>query len=213
MSASVKTRAYDASSRRAAAQERRDGILTAARALMLAEGYTGTTITGVAAAAGVSPETVYKAFGGKPGIAAALFREALGGAGDEPAEVRSDRLRGVSSGHELVAGWVSLAAEVAPRGTPLWIILRDAAVSDPKARELLDEIDAGRLKRMRANARALLATGDVRPDLSLRDVTDVLFSVSAPELYELLVLRRGWSLRRFSRFQQETMVNGLLVRD
>ena len=93
---------------------------------------------------------------------------------------------------------------------PLTLLLRDAASVDPKARALLDEIERGRLVRMRDNARALMATGDVRPELRLRDVTDVLFAISSAEVFELLVLRQGWAARRFARFQRETMAGALL---
>lgn len=211
MPSPVKTRRYDASGRRAAAALRRQDILTAARALMLRDGYAATTVAAIAAAAEVSPETVYKAFGGKTGVVRALIRHALEGAGPEPAQVRSDRLRGRSTGHELVAGWAELAREVAPRFAPLGVLLHDAAASDPKARAVLDEMDRARRVRMRDNARALIATGDVRPGLSLRDVTDVLFTVTASEIYELLVMRQGWSSRRFARFQRDTMAGALLV--
>ncbi len=211
MPAPVKTRRYDASGRRALARARRQDILAAARELMLRDGYAATTVAAIAAAAGVSSETVYKAFGGKPGIVRALYRQALEGAGPEPAEVRSNRLRDRSTGHELVAGWAELAREVAPWGAPLAVLLRDAAGSDPNARLVLDEMERTRLVRMRDNARALIATGDVRPELSLRDVTDILFTVSSAEMFELLVLRRGWSRRRFARFQRETMAGALLL--
>lgn len=211
MSATVKTRRYDARGRRAAATKRRQDILAAAGDLMLRDGYAATTIGSIAAAAEVSAETVYKAFGGKPGIVRALYRQALEGAGPESAEERSNRLREWATGHELVAGWAELAREVAPRGAPLAVLLRDAAGNDPRARSLLDEIERARLVRMRDNARALIATGDVRPDLSLRDVTDILFSVSSAELFEILVMRRGWSSRRFARFQRETMAGALLL--
>jgi AcrR family transcriptional regulator len=207
----VKTRRYDASGRRAAALRRREDILAAARELMVRHGYAATTVGAIATAAGVSPETVYKAFGDKPGVVRAMYRKALEGAGHHPAEERSNRLRGVSTGHELVAGWAQLASEVAPQGAPLATLLRDAAATDPKARSLLEEMDQTRMVRMRDNARALLATGDVRPGLSLTDVTDVLFTVSSAEMYELLVLRRGWTARRFARFQRETMAGALLV--
>ena len=65
--------------------------------------------------------------------------------------------------------------------------------------------------RMRDNARALMATGDVRPGVSMADVADVLFTVSSPEMYELLVIRCGWTARRFARFQRETMAGALLT--
>jgi hypothetical protein len=63
---------------------------------------------------------------------------------------------------------------------------------------------------MRDNARALIATGDVRPGLTKRDVTDTLFAVSAPEMFELLVSRRGWSSHRFALFQRDTLAGALL---
>ena len=207
----VKTRAYDASNRRAAAARRRQDVLDAARELMLRDGYAATTVTAIATRAGVSPETLYKGFGGKPGIVRALYRNALEGGGQESAEERSNRLRGVSTGHELVAGWAELAKEVAPRGAPLQVLVREAAASDPRARAIWEEMEHSRLTRMRDNARALVATGDVRPGLTLRDVTDVLYTVSSSEMFELLVMRRRWSAHRFARFQRAMMAGALLV--
>ena len=211
MPSSVKTRRYDATNRRALAKARREAILSAARDLMLRDGYAATTIGSIAAAAAVSAETIYKAFGGKPGIVRALYQQALEGQGPEPAEKRSNQLRGTGSGHELVAAWAELAREVAPQVAPLATLLRDAASSTRRARSLLDEVEHTRLQRMRDNARALIATGDVRAGLSQRDVTDTLFAVSAPEMFELLVNRRGWSSHRFARFQRETIAGALLI--
>jgi hypothetical protein len=39
---------------------------------------------------------------------------------------------------------------------------------------------------------------------------DVLWLCSSPELYDLLVIRRGWSLPRFSRFLTDTMAGSLV---
>ncbi|MFL6167327.1 MAG: hypothetical protein ACJ710_13675 [Ornithinibacter sp.] len=100
---------------------------------------------------------------------------------------------------------------MAPHVAPLATLHRDAAANTPRARSLLTEVEHTRLQRMRDNARALIATGDVRPGLSRRDVTDILFAVSAPEIFELLVNRRGWSSDRFARFQRETIAGALLV--
>jgi AcrR family transcriptional regulator len=65
-------RRYDASGRRARAQQRREAVLRAARTLFLDVGYAATTVPAVAGAAGVSAETVYKMFGGKAGLVRAL---------------------------------------------------------------------------------------------------------------------------------------------
>ena len=38
----------------------------------------------------------------------------------------------------------------------------------------------------------------------------MLWTYSAPELYELLVLRRGWAPPRFGRFIADAMIDALL---
>ena len=67
-----KRRSYDASARRARAQRTRSTILEVARRRFLGEGYATTTVAAIAADAGVSVETIYKAFGGKPGLVRAI---------------------------------------------------------------------------------------------------------------------------------------------
>ncbi|MGN9777848.1 TetR family transcriptional regulator [Micromonospora sp. H33] len=52
----------------------RDGIVDAARALTIATGWDGVRMGAVAAAAGVSRQTVYNEFGTKAGLAEALAR-------------------------------------------------------------------------------------------------------------------------------------------
>ena len=67
--ASVKgKRSYDSSRRRERARLTREAVLDTAQRLFLEEGYAATTITSIAGDAGVSVETIYKAFGGKPGL-------------------------------------------------------------------------------------------------------------------------------------------------
>jgi AcrR family transcriptional regulator len=209
MSRHVKSRRYDASGRRAAAAARRALVLDVARRLMLRDGYDATRIARIAAEAGVSAETIYKSFGGKPGLVRALFEKALEGAGPVPAETRSDALRNTDP-ETLVAGWARLATEVAPRGTAVQILVRAAAASDPRLRQLYDDMDATRLSRMHDNARALAALGGVRDGITVDEAGDVLFTISSPEMYELLVMRRGWSLERYSTYVRDTITHALL---
>ena len=209
MPSQVKSRRYDSSSRRAAARARRLRILDVARRLMERDGYDATTVALIASESGVSPETVYKSFGGKPGLVRALFEKALEGAGPIPAETRSDALRGTDP-VTLVSGWARLATEVAPRGNAIMVLVRAAATSDPRMAELYDEIVATRLDRMQDNARALDALGGVRAGITIEEAGDVLFTVSSPEMYELLVTRRRWSIERYSRYVRDTITHALL---
>jgi len=206
----VKVRRYDASRRRLRAEQRRRAVLDAAQELFFSQGYAATTIVGIAEAAGVSPEMVYKAYGGKPGLVRELRANALLGAGPVPAEDRSDQLRDLADPRAVVRGWAKLAGEVAPRVAPILGLVREAAVLDPTIQELADDLDSDRLRRMRANAKFLFDAGHLRPGVSLAQATDVLFAVSSQEMYDLLVVRRGWAMRRYTDFVATTIENALL---
>lgn len=206
----VKTqRPYDASGRRAAALARRDAVLDTARELFLRSGFAGTTVAAIATGAGVSQETVYKTFGGKTGLVEALYRQGLLGAGPVPAYERSDSLRTNPDPHEVVRGWSRLAMEVSPRVSPIGLLVRDAALVDPGLRDLLEELDDDRHRRMTDNARYLHEAGHLRPGVSVQAAADLMWSVTAPEMFELLVVRRGWSLERYGDYVNSA-VAGLL---
>ena len=52
--------------------------------------------------------------------------------------------------------------------------------------------------------------GYLREGVTLSEATDILWTCSSVELYELLVLQRGWSLPRFAQFIAEFMITSLL---
>jgi len=86
-------RSYDASQRRQKARRSRDRIIEMAQRRFLRDGYGPTTISAIAEDAGVSVDTIYKSFGGKPGLIRAMGARALEGRGPVPAEQRSDELQ------------------------------------------------------------------------------------------------------------------------
>ena len=208
-----KKRRYDATGRRAQAERSRIAVLEAAERLFLTCGYAGTTVAAIGAAAGVSAETIYKSFRGKPGLVAAIRDLRLAGAGPTHAERRSDAMRaGESDPRLLVGGWGRLTAEVAPLVSPITLLVRDAAATDAEMAALHAKLDADRRRRMTINATHLRDAGHLRPDVSLREAVDVLWAFSAPELYDLLVVRRGWSASRYGRFVSDAISGTLLPR-
>src|SRR3954447_16412519 len=88
-----RVRAYDASGRQARARRTRDAILDAAQRRFLRDGFASTTVAAIAADVGVSVDTIYKAYGGKPGLVRAIYERGLAGEGPEHAEARSDALQ------------------------------------------------------------------------------------------------------------------------
>ncbi|MBR5734804.1 MAG: TetR/AcrR family transcriptional regulator, partial [Desulfovibrionaceae bacterium] len=67
-----KKRSYHSALRARQASATRMRIISAAEKLFTSLGYTGTTITGIAAQANVAPQTVYAVFGSKKGIISAV---------------------------------------------------------------------------------------------------------------------------------------------
>src|SRR4051794_11907552 len=84
MSGPVKTRKpYDATGRQEQARAGRRRGLGAATPMFLGRGYAAPTPPAAARAPGVSAQSVYKAFGNKPGLLKAVFDVAMAG-DDEP---------------------------------------------------------------------------------------------------------------------------------
>lgn len=196
--AGVKRR-YDGTRRRARAEEVRRSLLDTARAMLLAEGYADTTIPKVAGACGVSVDSVYKRFPGRAALVAAVVDEALRGAGPVPAEARSDALDADDLA-SLLVGWGRLSTEVAPQVAPVLLLVRAAAVLDPDVARLAQRLDDDRRSRMQANAQRLRDAGHLPTNVSVEEMADVLWTYSAPELYDLLVQRRGWGIERYAGF-------------
>ena len=183
----------------------------AAQRLFLRDGFAATTIAAIAAEAEVSAETIYKAFGGKPGLVRAICEQALAGAGPVPAETRSDNLRaGESDPRKIIQGWGKLSAEIAPRVSPILLLLRAAAVADPQMAGLRAEIEAGRLHRMTSNARHLHRAGHLRPGLTAERAGEIMWTYSSAELYEMLVSCRHWPPEQYGAFIAEAMIAALL---
>src|SRR5437868_3192932 len=204
-------RMYDSLRRREQAKDSRLAVQHTARELFLRRGYAKTTIAAIAAQAGVSPETIYKSFGGKPGLVRAIADEALGGTGPVHAEVRSDRLQAEEPDpRKIIRGWGKLMTEVSPRISPILLLVRTAAATDPEMHQLEKLISEQRLRRMTQNARTLVDNGHVRRGITLERAAEILWTYTAPDFYALLVLERHWSVDRYASFAVDALIAALL---
>jgi AcrR family transcriptional regulator len=204
-------RRYDSSGRQERARQTRDQITGIAREMFLAGGYAATTVAAIAAAARVSVETIYKGFGGKPGLVRAIIEQGLAGEGPIPAEQRSDHIRDTEPDpRRILSAWGAFSAELAPRVVPVLSLARDAAPGDPELAATLEQISAARLERMTVNARGLLLAGHLRPDITVDQAADIMWTYSSPELCELLIIRRGWPADRYGQFIAQALIAALL---
>lgn len=192
-------RRYDASGRRERAAQVRTALLDAAHAMLLQQGYAGTSIPNIAVACAVSVDSVYKRFPGKAALVRAVVERALEGSGPVPAQTRSDALASDDL-PALLHSWGQLSAEVSPRVAPVLLLVRDAALQDPSLAAFARELDDSRRARMTHNAQRLADAGHLPRRCRVEHAADILWTYSSPELYELLVLRSGWELARYGSF-------------
>ncbi|OBG92851.1 TetR family transcriptional regulator [Mycobacterium sp. E3298] len=206
-------RRYDSTRRRQQAQHNRHAVLAAARRRFLAQGYAATTIAEIARDAAVSVETVYKTFATKAGVLKALFDVSVAG-DDEPIPmVERDVIQEVADATEAVDKLELYAKHLVasmPRSAPVQLLARDGAAVSPDAAAVWKQIRDETLTGMTMFASDLARTGQLR--VNARQARDILWTYHAPELYELLVLERGWSVSRYGKFIAQAWIDALLVR-
>ena len=93
---------------------------------------------------------------------------------------------------------------------PITRLVRSAAASDPDMAALLRAANDTREDRARHHARLLKQRGYLREGVTVAQATDVSWTCTSDELYDLLVAQRGWSLPRYARFLADFMTAALL---
>jgi AcrR family transcriptional regulator len=200
-------RRYDSSGRQAQARRNRQVILDAAQRHFLEGGYAATTIAAIAAEAGVSVETIYKAFGGKPGLVRAIYDRGLAGQQPVPAYQRADEMRERETDpRAIMRNWGTIASEVSAVVSPIARLVRAAAASDPDMAALLHANNDVREQRARHHARFLKRRGYLREGVSVAQAADIIWTCTSDELYDLLVTQRGWSAPQYGRFLADYMI-------
>jgi AcrR family transcriptional regulator len=207
-------RTYDATRRQEQAQENRARVLGAARARFLADGYTATTIPGVARDAGVSVQTVYKAFGNKAGLLKAVFDVAVTG-DDQPIPVAGrdqiKRIQAEPDPQKKLRMYSEYFIQGAQRAVAVELLARDAASGDPAAAAVWDQIQQQRLTGMGQFARHLHAGGHLPAGTTVEEARDVLWTFTSPELWDLLVIQRGWTPARYGQWLASMLTAALLT--
>lgn len=205
----ARKRNYDSPLRDAQTAETRRRIVEAAAAEFDRLGYARASISGIAAAAVVSRETVYHLLGGKPAVLKACYDVAV--VGDHlPVPVADrDEYRAMLADPDSASAarrFGQLSAELLGRIGPVLRVLADAAY-EPELADLLARARAERL----AGTRQLLATLS-RADtdtVTFAHAVDVVYALISPELALLLVDQRGWSLEAYGEWLGEQVAEQL----
>jgi AcrR family transcriptional regulator len=189
-------------------------ILDAAGALFSDRGYLGTTIAQIAAAAGVSTQSVYNMAGGKAELLKAVYDVAV--AGDDAPVPMAERpaiqaMLAAPDPRQALALYARLGREIAQRTHRLvTVILAQAATGDAALTEFAAQIEAQRAVGTAATARHLASRFGLRPGLTEQAAADILWTLTAPDIVERLITQRNWPWDTYERWLADTMASSLL---
>lgn len=189
-------------------QETRNRLLEAAGEEFAARGYAGTTVTRLAAAAGVSVQTLYLTWGSKRALLRGYMEFALSGGPGSP-EAASRRFTGLSP-RERLTELASLVAEIAERAATGWRLYRDASSVDAEIAGDWNELQRLRHRMFSRILNAVRASALSR-GLSRRRAADTAWTIASPESYDLLVHRLGYRLDEFRDWMEKTLIAAILA--
>ena len=207
-------RGYDSPLRREQARQTRRRILDATYRLLLDQGYPATTMAAVAAAAGVSAQTVYKAFGSKAALVKQVYDVTLVG-DDEPVpfaerpEVRAAYAE--TEPRAFLARYAGLGRMLMDRLGPLLaVLLAGARTGDPELATFLETLNGERLIGTGMVARRLEELGGLRPGVTVEQARDAIWTLNSIEVWSLLVRERGWSADAYEEWTGRAMADAVL---
>jgi AcrR family transcriptional regulator len=203
-------RAYDMSTRAEGAQATRRRIIDAAGPMLLRHGYHAMSVSALAAASGVSAQTVYNAIGAKAAVVKAVYDVAL--VGDDEPIAMPDRpeFRAMSAAPDresFLRAYAALCATIYERTGPLLgVLLAQGAGSDPGLQEFVATIEQ---ERRVGNTNVLAALERAHGLPSTLDVDrfiDIVWAVTAPDVYDRFVRRCGWTHPMYAAWLAEALV-------
>jgi len=202
---------YHSTLRTAQAELTKARILEAARDLFAVRGFAGTTVTAVAEAAGVAPETVYASFRHKRALLEGVVDNAIqpGAASHDDAVAE---IAALGSPRDRLRDYVRFCCSVLARTSPAHHIVRGAADREAFATELRARLLAERLASQTRHL-ALLVGGALASGLTVEAAAERFCALTSPEVYHLLTSELGWSQDACNAWLTELAVASLLSRE
>lgn len=185
----------------------RGRILDVARELLPAA--ADLSVDAIAAAAGVSVQTLYTHFGSKRGLLIAVI---------------DSTQRDVGLYADFARVWESPDGETALRrmleatfrlwsgAWPLVSFSERARKADAEIERYLREVDGYRRANLRSITDQLGAEGRLRPGMDPEAAADVVFALSMPSVHEQLVVVREWPVHRVASTMCDAAVAAIIDR-
>jgi len=206
-------RAYDSSRRQIAARQTRKSIIEAARSLFFTKGYEPSTLQAIADAANISVETIYATFGNKLSVLRELVSTTL--VGDyEPVPLleRSFIQENIQrkDPQAIIQHFAQDIFQIMTRMSPVFILLRSTARTNPEIAEYLNNMLQERRKGMDVFVNALKANTLLREGMDADQARDTTWALSSAEVFDLLTRDLGWTQEQYVSWLTDSLKRLLL---
>jgi AcrR family transcriptional regulator len=208
MQAKRTKRAYDASRRRASAEERRGRILQTARNLFGHYGYGATSIERIAGEAGVAVPTVYAIYRSKRALLFALLDQADARA--DVAGLLRDLNAAAGNPRKQLRRLVSFTCRFYAQAGDIVDIARGAGSTNEDLLALWQEGEDRRLRGQKPLADVWDRSGALRKNINAKEALDILWAMTGADHYRLFVVDRKWSAARYEVWLENTLARLLL---
>jgi AcrR family transcriptional regulator len=189
------------------AQATREAIRSAARELFVTRGYFATRVEDIAAAARVSPATVYAVGGGKSGLLRELIQ--LGTEDGQIATI-TQALEAAADPRELIRLIVDARRLRFERWSDLMRQVTAAAPQEEAVRESLELANAAIRTGLARTAQRLSDMEALRIGLTVTEATDILWYYVSNASYFTLSDDLHWPLSRAADWIYEQLLLALL---
>ena len=207
------SRAYRSELRQRQAHETRRRVVAAAAELFAEHGYARTTLAKIAAAAGVSVETV-QAQGSKAALIIASVEFAAFGVTGDQSVLDLDvgrRFVAITDRDEAVDFIVAQQTAIHERSARATQALYGAAANDPELDAYLGELIAGVGRQVRRLLEICSQRGWLRDDIAFDELAETAVVISSMETYTRMVHRDGWTLDAYRNWFRRLLHEALMA--
>lgn len=198
---------YRSELRQQQSEATRARIVAAAGELFAADGYARTTVAKIAAAAGVSAETV-QGHGPKAALLIAAIEHAAFGVIGEENILNLDvgrELMAIDDREQAVDFVVATQTEVHRRTAQLALALIGGAGADPELDRYLNDMLAGINLQTRRVLEAFCDRGWLRGDRGFDDLVETTVVICSVDTYLRITHRDGWSIEAYQAWARRML--------
>lgn len=189
------------------AEQTREDIVDAARGLFFSQGYARTSVSQIAAAAGVSVQTIYDSVGSKAQIVRQLsdLIDVEGGVPEYAARIPT-----ATDGRELLDLTVTIAHNISERCDDIISAVFSGASVEPELAAVRDEGQRRHRQGNRLVAERLAEIGQLREGVEVDEAADVIAMLCDPQVLRTVVHDYGWARDRWHAWALDTLATLVL---